>query len=265
MKAGYGMYYDTLNAADYTHNSTGFSSTTINTNSTDFGQTFTLGNPYAGVLANADPFPVRAAACGSSSRLATRSAPTRPSARRRRSASTLKHARQQRWRVAVQREVFVQHVGRGVLRLDVFGSRAGRHPAGLPAGAVLDSRQPERARRRRADGARRQRAQPVQPRQPGRARRRRIPPSTTGFRPTASSRPRRSRATGCCGRSRSTAPAAGWCSAISRSAKPRSGRCRSTARAVLRTGSPPTSRWRSPTRRTRARSRSTTASRRCGC
>src|SRR5688572_340189 len=45
LKAGYGMYSDTLNAADYTHNSTGFSSTTTNTNSTDFGQTFALGNP----------------------------------------------------------------------------------------------------------------------------------------------------------------------------------------------------------------------------
>src|SRR5688572_10444221 len=60
VKGGYGLYYDTLNAADYTHNSTGFSSTTINTNSTDFGQTFALGNPYGGILANADPFPVRA-------------------------------------------------------------------------------------------------------------------------------------------------------------------------------------------------------------
>ena len=58
-KAGYGMYFDTLNAADYTQNSNGYSSSTTNTNSTDFGQTFTLGNPYAGVLANADPFPVR--------------------------------------------------------------------------------------------------------------------------------------------------------------------------------------------------------------
>src|SRR5205085_2276813 len=58
-KAGYGMYFDTLNAGDYTQNSTGYSSTTTNTNSTDFGQTFTLGNPYTGVLANADPFPLR--------------------------------------------------------------------------------------------------------------------------------------------------------------------------------------------------------------
>ena len=60
LKGGYGLYYDTLNAADYTANVLGYSSTTTNTNSTDFGQTFTLGNPYAGVLGIADPFPVRA-------------------------------------------------------------------------------------------------------------------------------------------------------------------------------------------------------------
>jgi hypothetical protein len=48
VKAGYGMYYDTLNAGDYTLNNNGFSSTTTNTNSTNFGQTFLLGNPYAG-------------------------------------------------------------------------------------------------------------------------------------------------------------------------------------------------------------------------
>ena len=106
LKAGYGMYYDTLNAADYTHNSTGFSATTLNTNSTDFGQTFALGNPYAGILANANPFPARAGgvqfiepvgdSLGVDTALGT--------------AQTfrfgLQHARQQRWRVAVQREIF---------------------------------------------------------------------------------------------------------------------------------------------------------------
>ena len=105
LKAGYGMYFDTLNAADYTHNATGFASTTINTNSTDFGQTFTLGNPYAGILANADPFPVRGGgrfiqpvgdALGADTTIGT--------------AQTFrvneKHARQQRVRIAIQREVF---------------------------------------------------------------------------------------------------------------------------------------------------------------
>jgi hypothetical protein len=104
LKAGYGMYFDTLNAADYIHNATGFSSTTINTNSTDFGQTFTLGNPYAGVLANVDPFPMRGAGrfiqpVGDQLGADT----TVGSAQNFRFSG--KHARQQRTRIAVQREV----------------------------------------------------------------------------------------------------------------------------------------------------------------
>ena len=59
VKFGYGMFYDTLNAADYTANNLGYNSTTTNTNSTDFGQTFALGDPRNGVLGISDPFPVR--------------------------------------------------------------------------------------------------------------------------------------------------------------------------------------------------------------
>jgi hypothetical protein len=107
LKAGYGIFFDTLNAADYTANITGFSSTTTNTNSTNFGQTFQLGNPYAGVLGISDPFPVRAngerfeqptgASLGvdTISGLGAVGFPT----------SNRKHARQQRWRLALQREV----------------------------------------------------------------------------------------------------------------------------------------------------------------
>ncbi len=57
---GYGLYYDTLNAADYGHNNQGYAATTTNTNSTDFGQTFLLGDPDAGQLGISDPFPLRA-------------------------------------------------------------------------------------------------------------------------------------------------------------------------------------------------------------
>jgi hypothetical protein len=106
VKAGYGLYFDTLNAADYGHNATGFSATTTNTNSTDFGQTFRLGNPYAGVLANADPFPVRTDgkrfvepvddSLGVDTAIGTSQTLT----------FDQKHARQHRWRVAIQREVF---------------------------------------------------------------------------------------------------------------------------------------------------------------
>ena len=60
VKGGYGLFYDTLNAADYTANNLGYNTTTVNTNSTDFGQTFALGDPRRGVLGISDPFPVRA-------------------------------------------------------------------------------------------------------------------------------------------------------------------------------------------------------------
>jgi hypothetical protein len=59
LKGGYGMYYDTLNARDWTPNLEGFNVTTTNQLSNDFGQTFQLGNPRNGVLPLVDPFPVR--------------------------------------------------------------------------------------------------------------------------------------------------------------------------------------------------------------
>jgi hypothetical protein len=105
-KGGYGVYYDTLNANDYTANVLGYSSATTNTNSTDFGRTFRLGNPYAGVLGIADPFPVRAdgsrfdepvgASLGLDS--VSGSAYTTQNTRRI-------HGRQQRWRLGIQREL----------------------------------------------------------------------------------------------------------------------------------------------------------------
>jgi hypothetical protein len=112
LKAGYGLYYDTLNAADYTANITGFSSTTTNTNSTDFGQTFSLGNPYAGVLGISDPFPLRSdgtrfdAPTGDTLGVNAAAGLTAPGTDNDSyPTSNRKHARQQRWRFAIQREL----------------------------------------------------------------------------------------------------------------------------------------------------------------
>src|SRR4029079_17042168 len=60
VKAGYGLFYDTLNAADQGVNQLGYSVTTTNVLSTDFGQTFLLGDPRNGVSPMLNPFPVRA-------------------------------------------------------------------------------------------------------------------------------------------------------------------------------------------------------------
>ena len=105
VKAGYGLYYDTLNAADYDPNNPGFSATTTSTNSTNFGQTFLLGNPYAGELGISDPFPVRADGTrfdeptGSSLGVDTIAGASFTSHNQNH-----EHARQQRWRLGVQRE-----------------------------------------------------------------------------------------------------------------------------------------------------------------
>ena len=61
VKGGYGMYYDTLNARDWTPDLQGFNVTTTNPLSNDFGLTFALGDPRRGILPIADPFPERAA------------------------------------------------------------------------------------------------------------------------------------------------------------------------------------------------------------
>jgi hypothetical protein len=105
LKGGYGLYYDTLNAADYVAQQTGYSVTTTSTISDDLGRTFKWATPATGG-SSFDPFPVRADgtrwdpvvgdALGANSLL----------------GGTLNtenglrdHARQQRWRVSLQRQI----------------------------------------------------------------------------------------------------------------------------------------------------------------
>ena len=136
LKAGYGIYYDTLNAADFNHNNPGFSSTTTNTNSTDFGQTFFLGNPYTGQLGISDPFPIRADGTrfdeptGSSLGIDTIAG----------SGYTIQnqnheHARQQRWRFAVQRELARNLSVEVAYDGSYSDQHRVEHPTGLPASA----------------------------------------------------------------------------------------------------------------------------------
>jgi hypothetical protein len=106
VKAGYGIFYDTLNATDYGANNLNYNSTTTSTNSTDFGQTFTLGNPYAGVLGISDPFPVRAdgtrfqVPLGASLGLDSSTGVGFTDQNQNHV-----HARQQKWRIGLQREL----------------------------------------------------------------------------------------------------------------------------------------------------------------
>src|SRR5687767_5707041 len=114
IKGGYGLFFDTLNAGDYGgvgannsgFNQLGYSSSTTNVSSTDFGRSWLLGDPRNGILPLVDPFPVRVGggrfeqpvedALGVNSILGTsfvREDPNR------------QHPRVQRWRIGIQREL----------------------------------------------------------------------------------------------------------------------------------------------------------------
>jgi len=105
LKGGWGLYYDTLTAADYFAAQAGYSVTTTSTISDDLGRTFKWANPATG-SASFDPFPVRADGTrwdpivGDTLGVNTvlGGALTTENGQR-------EHARQQRWRVSLQREL----------------------------------------------------------------------------------------------------------------------------------------------------------------
>ena len=107
LKAGYGLYYDTLNATASSIANPGYSVTTTNVASTDFGQTWLLGNPRSGVSPLTNPFPVRlngsrfetplGNSLGGDILLGTNYTVNNVNR---------EHPRVQRWRFAVQRELF---------------------------------------------------------------------------------------------------------------------------------------------------------------
>ncbi len=57
IRGGYGLFFDTTNVMNQSINQNGFSRSTIDSASTDFGQTWTMGNPSTGVSPVSDPFP----------------------------------------------------------------------------------------------------------------------------------------------------------------------------------------------------------------
>ena len=118
------MYYDTLNARDWTPDLQGFNVTTTNPLSNDFGQTFALGDPRNGILPLANPFPVRAAtgsryeavlgnALGLDTMLGRDFDAENPNRT---------HSRVQRWRLGWQREL----ASRTALEVAYSGSYADR-------------------------------------------------------------------------------------------------------------------------------------------
>jgi hypothetical protein len=127
LKGGWGLYYDTLNAGDVANGTvvayqTGYGVTTATGNSADLGRTFV----YNLNTGQGDPFPVRAngsrfdtpigSSLGADTLLGT--AYTDQNLNR-------EHARQQRWRVSVQREL-ASNLGLEVAYNGSYSDRIGR-------------------------------------------------------------------------------------------------------------------------------------------
>lgn len=150
LRAGYGLYFDSLNVLDILPNQLNYTRATVATASDDFGQTWRAGNPAAGRSPMTDPFPVRP----DGSRF---DAPLRDSLGAMsvvgRSFTFIdddtRRSRQQRWRVGLQRQIGSSYVVEAayigtysdrvnVLGSDDFGANgaAGRQTAALNLNAL---------------------------------------------------------------------------------------------------------------------------------
>ena len=106
VRAGYGIYFDSINVQNETLNQSGFSKTTSTNLTNNFGIDWLAGNPAAGISPLADPFPVRSdgtrfdAPLGNSlgaSYVTGQGFNFRPFNRR--------HPREQQWRIGAQRQL----------------------------------------------------------------------------------------------------------------------------------------------------------------
>ena len=206
LKGGYGMYFDTLNARDWTPDQQGYNVTTTNPLSNDFGRTFALGDPRNGILPLVDPFPVRAAtgsryesvlgnALGLDTMLGRgiHCGEPEPQARARAAVASGLAARNRQ-----------PDGARGRVHRLVRRSAGNHDPPGLPARAVLEQRQrPRYVGERLPHG---ERAESVLHRELRLAPDDATRCSISGCRGPRSSRRRPSSATACCARSRIWAP-----------------------------------------------------------
>jgi len=124
VKAGYGLYYDTLNAGDQLPSQSGYSVTTTTGNSSDLGRTFLVNLNNGGI---ADPFPIRSdgtrfdAPIGSSLGYDTLLGNGFTAEN-----LTREHSRQQRWRASAQREV-AQNLSVEIAYSGSYSDRIGRN------------------------------------------------------------------------------------------------------------------------------------------
>ena len=127
LKGGWGLYYDTLNAGDVANGTvvayqTGYGVTTVTGNSADLGRTFV----YDLNTGQGDPFPVRANGSRFDTPIGSSLGPdTLLGTAYTDQNLTREHARQQRWRVSVQREL-ASNLGLEVAYNGSYSDRIGR-------------------------------------------------------------------------------------------------------------------------------------------
>ena len=107
VRAGYGIFYDTLNILNQGPDQIGYSRTTSTTITTDSGVTWLAGNPKGGVPLVADPFPVRTDGTRFDQPTGSALGLMAEAGRNWNNYvdSDYKHARLQRWRFGVQRQL----------------------------------------------------------------------------------------------------------------------------------------------------------------
>jgi hypothetical protein len=121
VRGGYGIFYDSLNALLYSPNQLGFSRTTSTNLSNDFGVNWLVGDPQNGISPMTNPFPVRADGTRYDAPVLNRLGVMAVAGSNFNfDAFETRHARQQRWRVGVQR-LITQH---SMIEAAYVGSRS---------------------------------------------------------------------------------------------------------------------------------------------
>lgn len=111
LRGGYGLFYDTLNALNYTPNQFGYSRSTFPVLTNDFGVNWLIGNPGAGVSPTTDPFPLRPDGTRFDEPFGNALGPLALAGQSLNySAYENRRARQQRWRVGIQRQLGANHL-----------------------------------------------------------------------------------------------------------------------------------------------------------
>ncbi|MDW8129028.1 MAG: carboxypeptidase-like regulatory domain-containing protein [Bryobacterales bacterium] len=111
LRGGYGLFYDTLNALNYVPNQLGYSRSTFPVLTNDFGVTWLIGNPGAGVAPTTDPFPLRADGTRFDEPFGNALGAMAVAGQNfNYTAYENRRARQQRWRLGIQQQLGANHL-----------------------------------------------------------------------------------------------------------------------------------------------------------